>query len=360
MAVARHRQYSFPESLASTSDFYFELDTLVSPSDDFYDSVSPSENIWKKFELLPTPPLSPQRDEDDDDDCAFSSECTKKDDEWLTTAIFDTKSLPSGGLKSKLIQDCMWSGSDEEQARSHRSRKVSLSELTMITTSTSCVDPTTFSAFPRQQNQVEHSYSLTTPEPMRVPPMYTPAQTDDDSESEEDVIDVVTVDTRVPSSMQNIHNKSLYKIRNNLQAVANRLTTDAYKRPKCLSDHDFTQPHKKARKLMSHNSLLSSQNSSDSEDFEGKRSAHNVMERQRRNDLKNSLHILRDSLPSLETQERAPKVVILAHATQYMHELQTGDHKLTAELRQVKSKNARLKERLEQLQAQVSFMSVTM
>ena len=180
MAVARHREYSFPESLASTSDFYFELDTLVSPSEDFYDSVSPSENIWKKFELLPTPPLSPQR-EDEDDDCAFTSKSLKKDDEWLTTAIFDTKSLPTGGLKSKLIQDCMWSGSDEEQARSHRSRKVSLSELTMITTSTSCVDPTTFTAYPRQQNQVEHSYSLTTPEPMRVPPMYTPAQTDEDS-----------------------------------------------------------------------------------------------------------------------------------------------------------------------------------
>lgn len=179
-------------------------------------------------------------------------------------------------------------------------------------------------------------------------------------ESEEDLIDVVTVDTRVSSSMQNMHNKSHFKIRHNLQAVANRLTTEAYKRPKCLSDHDFTQPHKKARKLMSHNSLLSSQNSSDSEDFEGKRSAHNVMERQRRNDLKNSLHILRDSLPSLETQERAPKVVILAHATQYMHELHNADLKLSAELRHVKSKNVQLKERLEQLQAQVSYMSVTM
>lgn len=174
MAVARHRQYTFPESLA-TSDFFFELDTLVSPTEDFYDSVSPSENIWKKFELLPTPPLSPQRSDDDD-----TSRCSIKED-WLTTAILDTKNLPNGGLRSKLIQDCMWSGSDEETARSHRSRKVSLSELTMIATSTSCVDPTTFSAYPRQQNQVEHSYSLTTPEPMRVPALYTPAQTDDDS-----------------------------------------------------------------------------------------------------------------------------------------------------------------------------------
>lgn len=132
------------------------------------------------------------------------------------------------------------------------------------------------------------------------------------------------------------------------------------KRPKCMTDDDFSQPHKKARKLMSYNSMLSSQNSSDSEDFEGKRSAHNVMERQRRNDLKNSLHTLRDALPSLETQERAPKVVILAHATQHMLDLQRTESKLASEHRNLKSMNLKLKERLEELQSRVSLISVTM
>lgn len=182
--MARQREYASytPDCYSSGDEWYFktDVDLLVKPGDDFYDSVSPSENIWKKFDLI-TPPLSPSREEDDE---CFLAGCdpslTKsmlQEEEWLTTiCLGETK---QAGLRSKLIQDCMWSGTDEEQARSNRNRTVSLSELTMITASTSCVDPTTFSAYPRQQNQLEHSYSLTTPEPMRVPSINTPATTDD-------------------------------------------------------------------------------------------------------------------------------------------------------------------------------------
>lgn len=179
--MARHREYAALLIEEHPANWFGEdlQDLLSSPGEDFYDSVSPSENIWRKFDLL-TPPLSPQREEEDD--CFLSTPVSKlpqNTDEWLTTTIcFDTKAT-SAGLKSKLIQDCMWSGSDEEQARTARSRKVSLSELTMQTASTSCVDPTTFAAYPRQQNQLEHSYSLTTPEPMRLPILNTPATTDD-------------------------------------------------------------------------------------------------------------------------------------------------------------------------------------
>lgn len=132
-----------------------------------------------------TPPSSPEPEEEDLDDCCFlasplhilAPKRELQDEPWLATVMpSDTRQ----NLNSKLIQDCMWSGSDEEQARVMRSRKVSLSELTMQTASTSCVDPTTFTAYPRQQNQLEHSYSLTTPEPMKLPVMHTPEPTTDD------------------------------------------------------------------------------------------------------------------------------------------------------------------------------------
>jgi len=142
-----------------------------------------------------------------------------------------------------------------------------------------------------------------------------------------------------------------YKIKHDLRAVADRLNRD-YKRPKCMTDHDFCLPmSKKARKYHPYSlSLTSSQCSSDSEDFEGRRSQHNVMERQRRNELKLSLHGLRDCLPSLHTQDKAPKVVILAHATNYVSELQAEDHRLTAEIKDLRSKNRSLKERLAELE----------
>lgn len=187
------------------------------------------------------------------------------------------------------------------------------------------------------------------------------------------MIDVVTVDTRqsnttsstsapspASSSCSSVKSKTIsthFKVHHDLKAVARKLNHESYKRPKCMSDHDFALPSKKSKKhhYSLSSSLLSSQNSSDSEDFEGKRSAHNVMERQRRNDLKNSLHKLRDCLPSLETHERAPKVVILAHATEYVVELQKNDAKLMAQCKDLKSKNKLLKDRLEYLQSQINL-----
>ena len=64
-----------------------------------------------------------------------------------------------------------------------------------------------------------------------------------------------------------------------------------------------------------------SRNSSDSEDSEGKRAQHNVLERKRRNDLKSSFHRLRDHVPEIRCQERAPKVVILKKAANYVKQV---------------------------------------
>ena len=111
---------------------------------------------------------------------------------------------------------------------------------------------------------------------------------------------------------------------------------------------------KVALKLKSsvHNySSSSSRNSSDSEEFceSGKRTQHNVLERKRRTDLKNSFFHLRDSVPELEGQERAPKVVILRKASQYIHRLVDDGKRYEREVEQLKIKKDRLRKHLARL-----------
>lgn len=71
--------------------------------EDFYKSTAPSEDIWKKFELLPTPPMSPARTLSG----ALCKVLTQEDD---CEGPFspDTEQL-FGNLSSIIIQDCMWS-----------------------------------------------------------------------------------------------------------------------------------------------------------------------------------------------------------------------------------------------------------
>ena len=98
-------------------------------------------------------------------------------------------------------------------------------------------------------------------------------------------------------------------------------------------------------------SKLSSRSSSDSEDSEGKRAQHNVLERKRRYDLKSSFHILRDHIPELNSQERAPKVVILKKATDYIWSLRRTHSKHQSELERLHRTNKKLRRHLAQLQA---------
>lgn len=173
-------------------DLHTSIDWIYSSTDDDdITQTSPGDDVWKKFDLM-TPPDSPAHELDDDCFEASSDAFDDSTDNWLTTPFcFERK---AAALSSNLIQDCMWSGSDGEQARTSRIRKVSLSELTMLTTSTACVDPTSISSCTRAQNQMEHSYSLTTPEPLRVrvPAIMTPSSTDDSGKTANIRLTIIT------------------------------------------------------------------------------------------------------------------------------------------------------------------------
>ena len=62
-----------------------------------------------------------------------------------------------------------------------------------------------------------------------------------------------------------------------------------------------------------------------------RRASHNVLERKRRNDLKSSFNTLREHVPDLESNEKAPKVMILQKAACYITEIKQMDARLTEE-----------------------------
>ncbi|KAG7999565.1 Transcriptional regulator Myc [Nibea albiflora] len=66
---------------------------------------------------------------------------------------------------------------------------------------------------------------------------------------------------------------------------------------------------------------------SDTEDYD-KRRTHNVLERQRRNELKLSFFALRDEIPEVANNEKAAKVVILKKATECIYSMQSDEQRL--------------------------------
>ncbi|XP_039859656.1 myelocytomatosis oncogene homolog [Simochromis diagramma] len=93
----------------------------------------------------------------------------------------------------------------------------------------------------------------------------------------------------------------------------------------------------------------SSRNSTETEDEEERRKTHNVMERQRRNELKNCFMRLRDNVPELSHNDKASKVVILKKARDCIYSLEDESHRLQTRKDKLKAKQEKLKARLEQL-----------
>lgn len=85
------------------------------------------------------------------------------------------------------------------------------------------------------------------------------------------------------------------------------------------------------------------------EDEEERRRTHNVMERQRRNELKNCFLRLRDNVPELSQNDKASKVVILKRARDGIRSLEVEGRRLQARKEKLRDRQEKLKARLEQL-----------
>lgn len=83
--------------------------------------------------------------------------------------------------------------------------------------------------------------------------------------------------------------------------------------------------------------------SKNDEDPESRRHTHNVLERKRRNDLKNSYQLLREQLPALEENDRAPTGQILLHAVEYIDMLNESERDLLQQLAAARLQGQRLR-----------------
>ncbi|XP_028667723.1 myelocytomatosis oncogene homolog [Erpetoichthys calabaricus] len=113
--------------------------------------------------------------------------------------------------------------------------------------------------------------------------------------------------------------------------------------------HHKRQKIDSSRTFLASKSRISSTKSSDLEEEERRRT-HNVMERQRRNELKNCFLRLRDNVPELSNNDKASKVNILKKARECIRSLETNNRKLSKKRDKLQNRQEQLKNRLEQLQ----------
>uniref|UniRef100_A0A8B9RJT3 Transcriptional regulator n=1 Tax=Astyanax mexicanus TaxID=7994 RepID=A0A8B9RJT3_ASTMX len=102
-------------------------------------------------------------------------------------------------------------------------------------------------------------------------------------------------------------------------------------------------------KLSGRSRNLTTRHSADTEDEEERRRTHNVMERQRRNELKNCFLRLRDNVPEVSNNDKASKVVILKRAKESIWNLETEEQRLSHKKDKLRQRQEQLRVRLEQL-----------
>ncbi|KAK2846054.1 hypothetical protein Q7C36_010908 [Tachysurus vachellii] len=416
--------------------------------DDFY-LCGPGEDIWKKFELLPTPPLSPSRaalaSVDAGVECASPGAFGLGDPlDWASELLLlppqDTEDEAWRAPESDLfgacalddpviLQDCMWSGFSareklERAVNEKLSRTVSsVSAATAASVSgssglkssalkapetnraaTECVDPAVVFPFPVNKRNEGQSASQTRSASLAPVDRHdddSPSESDDnddvddededdeEEEEEEEEIDVVTVEKRRSTVSKNFHSQASSSM-SRLNSGASRAPQELilkrtaaasihqqqhnYAAPSPYSDDsDFPSapPSKKQRSESSTGSSTNSQRSmktstcmpispngiqrlrkcgsgSDSEDNERRRN-HNILERQRRNDLRSSFLTLRDQLPELAKNDKAAKVLILKKAAEYVGSLESQELRLRQEKDKLQARRQQLLRHLEQV-----------
>ncbi|XP_053322808.1 myc proto-oncogene protein [Spea bombifrons] len=375
---------------------------------------APSEDIWKKFELLPTPPLSPSRSlsslfPSTADQLEMVTEFLGGD---MVSQSFIGEPDDEAFVKSIIIQDCMWSGFSavaklekvvsEKLVNYQASRKENLvSSQTQSPQQPSPEKTLSCQSSPSATDRAGHSYlqdpssdcidpSVVFPYPLNdsiskstsgcmdiildTPPNSNSSDSEeeqdeeedddeeeeeeDDEEEDEEEIDVVTVEKRQTASKRNESSTRVHQSRpHHSPLVLKRCHVPIHQHnyaapPSTRMDY----PASKRAKLESNTRVLkqitnrkcSSPRLSDSEEND-KRRTHNVLERQRRNELKLSFFALRDQIPEVANNEKAPKVVILKKATEYVLSMRQEEERLLREEEQLKLKKEQLKHKLQQL-----------
>lgn len=117
------------------------------------------------------------------------------------------------------------------------------------------------------------------------------------------------------------------------------------------SRHSSPMPSSPTKKRRYHAKRLRRLSSAGGEDVtesddEQRRASHNILERKRRNDLKYSFQLLREQVPELEENQRAPKVIILRKAAEFIRHIREREERLNQEYAREKKREAKLLQRL--------------
>ena len=353
----------------SYQHYFYDYDC----GEDFYRSTLPSEDIWKKFELVPSPPMAP-----------WGSGPGARD---LTPGIGSTEPWPGGGTgdeaesrghskgwgrnyASIIRRDCMWSGFS---ALERLERVVS----NRLTTGVPGGNPPKVPGIP----DCTPSLEVRNLAPAAVCTLGEPkTQASSGSESPSDLegeeTGVVMVKKRQPLGvrkpvtimvqadsldpcMKHFH-ISVHQQQHNYAARLPPENCSRRRPPKRGSQEEapaVDDPEETADEMHEevvspsliergaprscHPKLLSS----DTEDVT-KREKHNLLERKRRNDLRWRFLALRNQIPALASCSKAPKVVILRKALEYVQALVGAEKRLATEKRQLRSRQQQLQKRI--------------
>ncbi|KAM3870807.1 protein L-Myc-1b-like [Diretmus argenteus] len=356
--------------------------------EDFYKSTAPSEDIWKKFELLPTPPMSPTRTLSGatvhfspGDKLSWLSKVLGQDEECEGQFRPDTGEL-FGNLSSIIIQDCMWSSFSASKQLEKVNERISTAAQTGVspvahisvrpskaqcvspaaTPATDCVDPAAVLSFPANSCRK---------------PASSGSESRSDSSDDEEEIDVVTVESkqnraRLVSGRKPVtitvradpcpkrFHMSVHRQQHNYAARS----PDSEPEPEDDDDEEDDEheeepqtkrtcsesPHQHGFSASTSQPASSSDSpqSSDTEDTDRRRN-HNFLERKRRNDLRSRFLALRDQIPGLVESAKTPKVAILTQATEYLFQLHTREKQQTQEKKRLKARQQQLVRRLADL-----------
>ncbi|XP_023254575.1 transcriptional regulator Myc-like isoform X1 [Seriola lalandi dorsalis] len=375
----------------SSTNYDYDYDTiqpyflLDGEEEDFYPPSrslllpGPGEDIWKKFELLPTPPLSPSRRPSLSDVPLSAADHLE-----AVSDLPDGDCNPSAAfLQSFIIQDCMWSSSFaaatklekvvSERLALLRSRRDSSTTAgntneesgaadqqvgrcqvnagylhDLHAAAADCIDPSVVFPYTTLGEKSDDGAVMEAGSELCLdtPPLSSSdseSEEEEEEEEEDEEIDVVTVDRRKVSRRSDpsplVLKRSHVSIHQHNYA-AQKPEQPAVKRVK--SEITCSSPRQSGgRRCWSPRS--------DGEDNEDKRRTHNVLERQRRSELKMSFLALRDEIPAVANNDKTAKVVILKTAAEFITKIQEDERRLLTMKDELRKRSRELKLRLEQL-----------
>ncbi|XP_078536914.1 protein L-Myc [Lissotriton helveticus] len=359
--------------------FYF-YDTDL--EEDSSRAVAPSEDIWKKFELVPSPRHLSARSTGD----AAGMAPLGPDLGWDLSPPMKGAGRWTGAMSSMvLLRDCMWGECLSTRGCLEKVFTERLSGGTPKAVPAPKPEPVAPAPEPVIKNP-EPADLPRTPSPETKHPASSGSDTPSDSE-DDDEIDVVTVQKRrarrsrqpvmitvradlLDPCMKHFH-ISIHQQQHNYAA---RLPPDppSQQQPPAsgapLNMEQDDPPLSPTETLSS--SLLSPPEtpetpspmspkegsssgcgSSGSDGEVVKKKNHNYMERKRRYDLRSRFLALRDEVPGLATTSKTPKVVILGEATAFLHSLVVRERRLALEKRQLQARQRQLRKLILRLKA---------